>query len=239
MATQLFKNFPDIQYTLDSGKVITIKDFFRKSKIEQSAVNDIIDYEYVELQEGDRPDVVATKLYGDSDLHWTFFLVNNWNNYYEWWKNNSEFEQYLNRYYSGQYLTAHSKTDIVGATNKFLLGETVSCIRNNVKIEGVVNEVQPNFARIGVESGSFLGGEVVTGDVSGHSLTIKDGIKKLDGTAYYYNGNHKSNVFVNGMYEKTIYDHEWELNEAKRNIKAIRPEYVRIVVREFNRVMSA
>ena len=28
MATQLFKNFPDIQYTLDSGKVITIKEIF-------------------------------------------------------------------------------------------------------------------------------------------------------------------------------------------------------------------
>ena len=82
MATQLFKNFPDIQYRLDSGKIITIKDFFRKSKIEQSAVNDIIDYEYLELMEGDRPDVVASKLYSDGDLHWTFFLVNNWNNYH-------------------------------------------------------------------------------------------------------------------------------------------------------------
>ena len=106
MATQLFKNFPEIQYTLNSGKVITIKDFFRKSKIEQSAVNDIIDYEYLELMEGDRPDVVASKVYGDSDLHWTFFLVNNWNNYYEWWKDNTEFENYLNKYYSVQYLTA-------------------------------------------------------------------------------------------------------------------------------------
>jgi hypothetical protein len=76
MATQFFKNFPEIQYTLDSGKVITIKDFFRKSKIDTSAVNSIIDYEYYELQEGDRPDVVATNIYGDSDLHWTFFLVN-------------------------------------------------------------------------------------------------------------------------------------------------------------------
>ena len=124
--------------------------------------------------EGDRPDVVATKLYGDSDLHWTFFLVNNWNNYYEWWKSNQEFEQYLNKYYSGQYLTAYNKTDIVGASNKFLLGETVSCLRNGVTIEGVVNEVQPNFARIGIEGGEFRGGEQVTGDVSGHSLTIKD-----------------------------------------------------------------
>ena len=60
MATKFFKNFPEIQYTLDSGKVITIKDFFRKSKVDQSAVNSIIEYDFFELQEGDRPDVVAT-----------------------------------------------------------------------------------------------------------------------------------------------------------------------------------
>ena len=34
MAKEFFKNFPEIQYKLDSGKIVTIKDFFRKSSIE-------------------------------------------------------------------------------------------------------------------------------------------------------------------------------------------------------------
>ena len=33
MANQFFKNFPEIQYTLNTGKIITIKDFFRKSAL--------------------------------------------------------------------------------------------------------------------------------------------------------------------------------------------------------------
>ena len=37
MASKIFKNFPEIQYKLDSGKIVTIKDFFRKSSIEPSA----------------------------------------------------------------------------------------------------------------------------------------------------------------------------------------------------------
>ena len=32
MAQEYFKNFPEMQYTLSDGKIITIKDFFRKSK---------------------------------------------------------------------------------------------------------------------------------------------------------------------------------------------------------------
>ena len=30
MAQEYFKNFPEMQYTLSDGKIITIKDFFRK-----------------------------------------------------------------------------------------------------------------------------------------------------------------------------------------------------------------
>ena len=33
MATKFFENFPKIQYKLDDGRIIYIKDFFRKSKI--------------------------------------------------------------------------------------------------------------------------------------------------------------------------------------------------------------
>jgi hypothetical protein len=240
MATQFFKNFPEIQYTLDSGKVITIKDFFRKSKIDTSAVNSIIDYEYYELQEGDRPDVIATNIYGDSDLHWTFFLVNEMNNYYDWWKDNRAFEKYMSHAFGGHFITTHNKSDIVSATGKFLLGETVSCTRDGTTISAKVTKVEPNFARVGTEGDKFQASEIVTGNISGHSCTVKNGINQTDGTAYYYdlNGN-KSNTFVNGMYEKTIYDDEWEKNEEKRKIKYIKPQYIKRVVREFNRVMSS
>jgi hypothetical protein len=70
MASQLFKNFPTIQYKLNDGRIIHIKDFFRKGKIELQKVNTLIDYEFYQLDEGERPDIVASKLYGDSDLHW-------------------------------------------------------------------------------------------------------------------------------------------------------------------------
>lgn len=240
MATKFFKNFPEIQYTLDSGKVITIKDFFRKSKVDQSAVNSIIEYDFFELQEGDRPDVVATRLYGDSDLHWTFFLVNDFNNYYDWWKDSETFENYIDTHYGGHYVTTHNKSDIVSATNKFLLGETVSCLRNGRTITAKVTSVEPNFARIGTEGDRFEANEVITGSISNHSCTVKNGINMEDGAAYYHDSDgNKSNTFTNGMFEKTIYDNEWELNEVKRNIKVIKPEFIKRVVAEFGKVMSS
>ena len=76
MALEFFKNFPEIDYKLSNGKTILIKDFFRKSKVEQEALNSIVEYSLYELADGERPDVAAAKLYGNPHLHWTFFLVN-------------------------------------------------------------------------------------------------------------------------------------------------------------------
>ena len=93
MALEFFKNFPEIGYELSDGRTILIKDFFRKSRIEQEAVNSIIEYSLYELEEGERPDVAATKLYGNPHLHWTFFLVNDIANYYDWHKDSFTFEK--------------------------------------------------------------------------------------------------------------------------------------------------
>ena len=102
-----------MQYKLDSGKIITIKDFFRKSNIEGAAREAVVNYTYHELQEGDRPDVVASKLYGDGDLHWVLFLVNDIENYYDWFMSSESFEQHIDSYYKGQYLTFATTEDVV------------------------------------------------------------------------------------------------------------------------------
>ena len=56
MADKFFTNFPEIQYQLSDGKIVYIKDFFRKSKIEQEALNSIVEYNLYTIQDGDRPD---------------------------------------------------------------------------------------------------------------------------------------------------------------------------------------
>jgi hypothetical protein len=40
------------------------------------AKDDAAFYTYYDIQNGDRPDQVSQKLYGRSDLHWTFAIMN-------------------------------------------------------------------------------------------------------------------------------------------------------------------
>ena len=242
MAAKYFSNFPEIQYQLEDGRVVYIKDFFRKSKIEQEAVNSIVEYNLYNIQEGDRPDITATKIYGNPDLHWTFFLVNDIENYYDWYKDQQTFERYIDKKYPGQYAIASSSTDIVArksntsdVTNKFLLGEKVT----SVSSEGRVIEVLPEKNQIAIEGGNFVASEAITGKVSTKSFTPTSVINHKDGVAYYKNGDLRRNQASSGYTSVSLYDDEYEKNEAKRKIKIISPSVISNVVRRFEKVMTS
>ncbi len=242
MADKYFTNFPEIQYQLADGKIVYIKDFFRKSRIEQEAVNSIVEYNLYNIPDGDRPDITATKLYGNANLHWTFFLVNDFDNYYDWYKDQQTFERYIEKKYPGQYAIATLSTDIVvrklndaDETNKFLLGEKIT----SVSTEGRVTEVLPGKNRIAIDGGNFVADEAITGTVSTKSFTTTSVINHKDGVAYYKNGDLRKNQASSGYTSVSLYDDEYEKNEAKRKIKVISPSIISNVVRRFETVMTS
>ena len=236
MSNQLFKNFPEIQYTLSTGKIVTIKDFFRKSTIEQDSVNSVISYTFYEIQDGERPDVVADRLYGDSDLHWTFFLVNDMDNYYQWYKDQTTFENQLKEMYPEYWLISNRSTDIVSKDDKWLLGEIIETSQQS----GNVISVQPTFNRIGVAGGTWNVNDVVTGKVSGKSFTVSSVVSGPDGIDHYVTSEGlRRNTIDTGFTPVTYYTHDYEVNETNRKIKVIRPEYIRRVVSEFEKVMAS
>lgn len=67
-------------------------------------------YEYV-IQEGERPDTIAEKLYGSVDYTWVILIVNNILSLYDWPLTYSEFNAYLtSKYGSIQAAEAGIKT---------------------------------------------------------------------------------------------------------------------------------
>ncbi len=225
-----------MQYKLDSGKIITIKDFFRKAAIEGNAKDAIIEYTYHELDEGDRPDVVATKLYGNGDLHWTFFLVNDFTNYYDWYKDIKTFESYMDYKYRGKYFVASDSTDLVSSSSKFLIGETITGTGST----GTILAVEPTYKRIAVDvDEGFTTPILSTGSSSSKAFTPSSVIDMKDGVNHYYLGDLKRNTFAAGYTAKSHWEHEWETNEAKRKIKIIKPSRIGQVVRQFEKVMKS
>jgi len=238
MANKFFENFPKLQYKLDDGRIIYIKDWFRKTKIEQEAVNSIVSYNKYEILDGERPDIVATKLYGNPDLHWTFFLVNDFENYYDWHKDSVTFENYINKKYPGSFLIGENRTDILSGSDdtvsKFLLGETVTQGNRT----GHVTIVDPIGKRMAIDVNNFVSNVAVTGSNSGKSFTPVNVINQRDGVHHYQNSDGIiRNESLAGFTAKTFYDYEFELNEAKRSIKVIDPSRIKQIVRRFEKIM--
>ena len=258
MANKLFENFPALQYTLNTGKVVRVKDFFRKAKIETDSVDSIVEYQLYEILEGERPDVVATKLYGDGDLHWTFWLVNDWDNYYDWFMDYETFENYMEEKYQGQNLIVENSSSIVTTPtydttlvstdnplghkhdNKILIGETLTSGTKEVS----VLSVDPTFNRVVVKGDTIEPNDVMlskTNEVFGTNLsfTVQSVSDAQDGVHHYVDSAGNKRTFGGTGWTAVTYEtEERNENEKKRQIKIIRPERIKRVLREFERIMS-
>lgn len=72
-----FKNFPLINYSLDGGITsFTMTDIFRRVKADGDNILTSTAYDEYDIQDGDTPEVVAHRIYGDTTLHWIILITN-------------------------------------------------------------------------------------------------------------------------------------------------------------------
>ena len=87
-----------VPYTFTTGGVTTtmsIVNITQRAKIaERLRQHTTTMHDYV-IKDGERPDTVALKLYGDVKYTWVVLLMNNIMTLYDWPMTNSEFELYI------------------------------------------------------------------------------------------------------------------------------------------------
>lgn len=240
MSTGFFKNIPNIPYDFKSdGKISAAKDLFRKVGIWSYLQSDLSGYSYYRIVQGERPDTVASRLYGDSTLYWTFFLVNeNLQDLNDWPKSHQVFLKFLDRKYSGTVLSGSASTDIVSynhvteVSSKFLLGEKVS---QSDEVFGFVTDVDPTFNRIVLNdvTGTFTTSSVVTGQDSNKSFTISSVSSEKDAVNHYLNSDGFKTTESTDNEPVSNEAHELNINEDKFLIRYIEPQYIGQVIDEF------
>ena len=97
-----FSKFPKILYDLKqdgTSKVVT--DIFRRIKVREKIKDNISLLDRYDVGEGETPETVAFKIYGDTNYFWIICLMNNIvNRYYDWPLPEFVFQQYLKDKYS-------------------------------------------------------------------------------------------------------------------------------------------
>ena len=107
-----FDSFPVIFY--DSSGDLIFKDvtnLLRRVGLRTKVRTNSLLYDTYNVKEGETPEIIAHKLYGDSELHWIVLLVNNvTDRYHQWPMNYSQFLQYIN----DKYVNADGTSNVDG-----------------------------------------------------------------------------------------------------------------------------
>ena len=241
MPEKYFKHYPTIDFDLkNDGNLIQAKDIFRNIRISSDALSSTTGYEYYQIGQQDRPDITASKLYGDATLYWLFWMVNDHLAVHsDWPMSFSILEKYINRKYSGKCLVGSASTDVVSSSDsKFLQGEKV--VGSTSSAFGYVTKIDPTNNQIILNDiqGNFTLNETVTGSQSSKSFTLSSVRDFKDSPHHYENSEGLKTSVSTGNTLVSNHDYEVDFNENKRSIRYIQGDYIPQLLREFKSMIK-
>ena len=97
-----FKNFPVIPYdSIGNGQIKYATNLLRRVAVRQKVKTNVLLYDTYDVKQGETPESIADKLYGDPELHWVVLLVNDLTDrYHQWPMTYAQFLQFVNDKYS-------------------------------------------------------------------------------------------------------------------------------------------
>jgi|TARA_B110000908_G_scaffold157488_1_gene197671 hypothetical protein len=96
-----FNSFPKIPYdSTGTGQFKDVTNLLRRVAIRTKARTNALLFDTYDVKEGESPESIADKLYGDSELHWVIMLINNiTDRYHQWPLSSGQFLNYINDKY--------------------------------------------------------------------------------------------------------------------------------------------
>lgn len=97
-----FRELPNLQILnrtknlVSNDETSVVKNFFRRAKLREDIGSVVSAFEYYIITQDERPDQIAERLYGDSELDWVVLMCNNITNIQDQWPLNLDsFNKYM------------------------------------------------------------------------------------------------------------------------------------------------
>ena len=205
-----FNYFPKTVYTLNSLDVETVTNITSRFGFEQSFKdNSAVYYEY-DIQDGDTPEIIATKFYDSPERHWAVLMINNIvDPQFDWPLDQRTIISYINEKYLANASVGQSGTTWSQAN-----------IHSYYKVETRTSNLTGSElqSKLQIDANTYANVAATT-----TNLTLDDG---------------NSITITTTKETKSYYDYEIEQNEAKRTIKLLKPELVSSIEEELRNVFK-
>ena len=207
-----FNNFPTTYYTLSdtNSDLDVVTDITKRIAFEQEFKKNSAAYIKFFVDDGDTPEIVAYKYYGDAEKHWIVLMMNDIiDPAYDWPLKESNVIKLIESKYSAN--ASIGQTGIDWAKNN---------VQAYYKVETktVVSTGQYSVDKIRVDANTYA--NISVSDVT---YTLEEG-KQLNISTTKETMNY--------------YDFEIDSNESKRNIILLREQFVPAAVRELKTVFN-
>ena len=212
---QFFNYYPKTFYSSNTNSTgtDTVTNIITRFSFEDTLKqNSAAFYKYV-IKDSDTPEAIADKYYGDSERHWIVLLYNDIiDPQFEWPLQYSSFIEYVDtKYTANGAANTTVQTGLEWAQDVNNVHSYYKVVTrtgsNGNQIEEKVQVDANTYANVGSSSTSY---------------TLQDGTTITEAIS---------------TETKTYYTYENELNEAKREIKLLKKDFVADVEKEFKRVI--
>tara|TARA_S200000501_G_scaffold359197_1_gene384816 strand:- start:175 stop:708 length:534 start_codon:yes stop_codon:yes gene_type:complete len=97
-----FSNFPLIIYdSVGNGNFKIVTNLMKRVAMRTKVRTNTLFFDTYDVKEGETPEILADKLYGDSTLHWIILYVNNiTDRYHQWPMSSGQFNDFIADKYS-------------------------------------------------------------------------------------------------------------------------------------------
>jgi len=213
---RFFNYFPKTVYTANtnSSGLDTVTNIISRFGFEQKLKDNSAAFYKYSIQDSDTPEIIAHKYYDNSERHWIVLLFNDIiDPQFDWPFKYETFINYVDKKYTAN--GAANTTVQTGLAWAMSVNNVQSyykiVTRTNIDSESIVETIQVDantYVNVTTSSSSVT---LQSGDVISQTIT-------------------KS--------KKTYYDYEMELNEDKRNINLLKPEFVPQIEKEFKKAIK-
>ena len=215
---KFFNYYPKTYYTSNnnSSSLDTVTNIIARFGFEDKLKENSSAFYKYSIKDSDTPEIIADKFYGNVERHWIVLLFNNIiDPQYDWPLQSKTLIEYIDKKYSASGYANTANTLVTGLS----WAQNISHVQAYYKI----------ITRTSADGTDIV--EKITVDANTYA--------NIAATSISYTLNNASSITQTvSKTTESYYDYELDLNEAKREIKLLKKEFVSEVEKEFRRVIK-
>jgi hypothetical protein len=168
-----FSKFPVLQYPVKDGSLIRyayVRNLLRRVSLSEDIKSGEGVFLTYNIKDGERPEHIAERIYGDPSFHWLILITNEIvDPYHGWYKPSSVMEDFIQKKHGGYSVFIGTTAGNFFYSDKIATGSTLT----QGGVVGSVKDYHASMCKLTTDAVGFEEGDATLGVSGGDAFTVK------------------------------------------------------------------